>query len=338
MSCLCCMKTTTKNYCSSCINDFFDGYHVDVLDFDKSGFMSARIDLKDTMSISGVQDKISLGFSDEKKLLPVESNGRYILKPQPNSEFKNMAHIPANEHLSMHISSSIFKIDTAKSALIRFHDGELAYITKRFDYKTKSEQEEVLKYDQEDFCSVLNTTSSTAGKNYKYESSYEDISIAIDKYVSASRVAQDDFLRRVIFNFLVSNGDAHLKNFSLVRNAKEMKLSPSYDVLNTRMHVEDGEMALDLLKNDEFTTVYDALGFYSYADILELSQRQGVKEKRFKKIIDEIESYTPNVEKMVEASFLSDNMKDLYLSMYINNLNKKLLYGYNIKNTNTNRI
>jgi serine/threonine-protein kinase HipA len=119
-----------------------------------------------------------------------------------------------------------------------------------------------------------------------------------------------------------------------MRNAKEMKLSPSYDILNTRIHVEDGEMALGLLKDDEFTTAYDALGFYSYVDILELSQRQGVKEKRFKKIIDEIESYTPSVEKMVEASFLSDDMKNLYLSMYNNNLNKKLLYGYNIKNTN----
>lgn len=267
MSCLCCMKTTTKNYCPSCISDFFDGNSVDTLDFDKRGFMSARIDLKDTMSISGVQDKISLGFSDETKLLPVESNGRYILKPQPNSEFKNSFDIPANEHLSMHISSSIFKIDTAKSALIRFQDGELAYITKRFDYTTENKDGE-LKYDQEDFCSVLNTTSATGGKNYKYESSYEDISIAIEKYISASRVAQEDFLRRIILNFLLSNGDAHLKNFSLIRKGKEMRLSPSYDILNTRMHVDDNEMALDLLKNDEFTTAYDALGFYSYADIL----------------------------------------------------------------------
>ena len=87
-------------------------------------------------------------------------------------------------------------------------------------------------------------------------------------------------------------------------------------------------MALDLLKNDEFTNTYNALGYYSYADIKELSQRQGIKEKRFNKIIDEIVSNTSNVEKMVNNSFLSQGMKSLYIEMYRNNLNKKLLYKY----------
>ena len=167
MSCLCCMKKTSEPYCSKCIKEFFGGNKVATLNFDKSGFMSARIDLKDSMSISGVQDKISLGFSEEKILLPAELNGRYILKPQPNSEFKNLKDIPANEHLSMHISSSIFKIKTAKSALIKFNDGELAYITKRFDYV--SDANDSIKYDQEDFCSILDINSVNRGKNYKYE-------------------------------------------------------------------------------------------------------------------------------------------------------------------------
>lgn len=323
MRCLCCFKISSKEYCPKCIKDFFDGNTISVLDFDKSGFISARIDLKNTMSISGVQDKISLGFNDTNILLPVESNGRYILKPQSNFEFKNFSDLAANEHLSMQLSASVFKIETAKSSLVRFKDGELAYITKRFDYLSTVCD---TKHDQEDFCSVLDTNSTTAGKNYKYELSYEDISMAIDKFVATSRIAQEDFLRRVIFNFLISNGDAHLKNFSLTRRGKEMRLSPSYDLLNTRIHVNDGEMALDLLKGGEFTNAYDNLGFYSYADLEEFSKRQGVSKRRFDKIIDEIVSYTPSVEKMVELSFLSTNMKELYMSMYRNNLDKKLLY------------
>ncbi len=328
MRCLSCMKTTPKNYCSSCVREFFDGIEVTHLDFDKNGFIRARNELQDTMSISGVQDKISLGFNDVGKLLPTESNGRYILKPIPNSNFKNLNDIAANEHLSMQISSKIFKIETAQSALIKLADGELAYITKRFDYiSPKSDA----KYDQEDFCSVLDTNSHTGGRNYKYESSYEDISIAIDKFIAASRIAQEDFLKRVILNFLLSNGDAHLKNFSLIRDNKEMKLSPSYDILNTRIHVDDTEMALDLLKDDEFTDTYDALGFYSYTDIKEFSLRQGIKEKRFNKIIDEIVSYTPKVKIMVENSFLSDEIKKTYINMYMNNLDKKLLYCLSLK-------
>ena len=61
MRCLSCMKITPKNYCSSCVKFFFDGIEVTHLDFDKNGFIRARTELQNTMSISGVQDKISLG-------------------------------------------------------------------------------------------------------------------------------------------------------------------------------------------------------------------------------------------------------------------------------------
>jgi len=323
MKCLCCMKESKKTYCTKCSKDFFDGRVVETLSFDKEGFISARVELKKTLSISGVQDKISLAFNDENQLLPVESNGRYILKPIPNSNFQNLKDIVANEHLSMQISAKIFKIETAQSALIKLQDGEMAYITKRFDYVAK---DSTLKYDQEDFCSVLDRNSTIGGENYKYDSSYEEIAIAIDRYISASRIAQEDFLRRVILNFLLSNGDAHLKNFSLIRDKKEMKLSPSYDILNTKIHIDDAEMALDLLKDDEFTKDYDVLGYYSYADIKEFSLRQGIKEKRFTKILDEIVSYTPSVKEMIENSFLSNEMKEIYTKSYINNLEKKLMY------------
>ena len=316
MRCLCCMKNSNKNYCPSCVKDFYDGNSFETLEFDKNDFVNTRIKLIGTSSISGVRDKISLGFNEKKKLIPTALNGKYILKPQPNTSFKHASDFPANEHLSMHISSSIFKIDTAKSALIRFSDGEFAYITKRFDYSDERAnikellQEKYIKYDLEDFSSVLNITSENRGKNYKYESSYEDISIAIDKYVSASRVAQENFLRRVIFNFLISNGNTHLKNFSLMRIGKEMKLSPSYDLLNTKIHANDTEMSLALFKDKE-----------SLYNIEEFSKRQGIKNKRFSKIMQEIESYTPKVEKMVEDSFLSEQMKELYIKMYKNNLN-----------------
>lgn len=56
----------------------------------------------------------------------------------------------ANEHLSMLISKSVFKIPTASCGLIKFNDDELAYITKRFDY----DEEKNLKYDQEDFAGI----------------------------------------------------------------------------------------------------------------------------------------------------------------------------------------
>ncbi len=41
------------------------------------------------------------------------------------------------------------------------------------------------------------------------------------------------FLRQIIFCFLVGNGDAHAKNFSVVYRNGKPELSPAYDLLST---------------------------------------------------------------------------------------------------------
>ena len=56
--------------------------------------------------------------------------------------------------------SSICQIGIAE-----FSNGELAYITKRFDYSLDNN----IKYDQEDFASVLEVTKESHGENYKYD-------------------------------------------------------------------------------------------------------------------------------------------------------------------------
>ncbi|NOQ30713.1 MAG: hypothetical protein GQ570_06285 [Helicobacteraceae bacterium] len=171
--------------------------------------------MTDKMSISGVEDKISLDFNDSNILVPTSMNGKYILNPIPRAHDSaiNLKDIVANEHLSMQLSSQIFKIPTALNALIEFSDGELAYITRRFDYALNTKE----KIDQEDFASIIGRTSDTHGKNYKYDSSYEDIAIHIKRLIAASIPAIEDYYIRVIFNYLIGNGDAHLKNFSITR-------------------------------------------------------------------------------------------------------------------------
>lgn len=92
----------------------------------------------------------------------------------------------------MLISKEIFKIDTAPCGLVRFSDGEIAYITKRFDY----EQDTQHKYDQEDFASILDVNSTKDGANYKYDTkTYLDCANTIKLNVSASIVVLEDFLK-----------------------------------------------------------------------------------------------------------------------------------------------
>src|SRR5262245_22571038 len=47
-----------------------------------------------------------------------------------------------------------------------------------------------------------------------------------------------NLLDATIFNYLVSNNDAHGKNFSLVYLDKEIRLAPLYDVISTIYYPE----------------------------------------------------------------------------------------------------
>jgi len=54
-------------------------------------------------------------------------------------------------------------------------------------------------------------TTDTQGANFKYEYSYEEIGRLIQKFVPAWKIEIEKYFSLVVFNFLFSNGDAHLK-------------------------------------------------------------------------------------------------------------------------------
>ena len=307
-------KTLKDNYCSSCIKELFSGIVPKPLSFDREEFYIARKNLASRMSISGVQDKISLSF-ENKELKPTATDGKYILKPVPRNsdELDNKEDVIYNEHVSMLISKKVFKLNTAACGIIKFSDGGNAYITKRFDYDWKTG----LKYDQEDFASILEVTSSTHGADYKYTAkSYLDCGLAIKRFVAASIPATEEFFKRVVLNYLICNGDAHLKNFSLFSSpgAEEYMLSPNYDILNTRYHVNDSYMALDLL--DDYSKAHEVYGYPTFYDFERFAKYLDIKDTRFKKIVELVKNSEDKVTVLVAKSFLSDSAKSFYIKKY----------------------
>lgn len=322
-SCFRPVKTKKEFYCKKCAKELFDGVSILPLAFDKREFYEIRNDTSERISMSGVQDKISLKL-EGKELVPTDRNGEYILKPIPSSQLKHSEDIVANEHLSMQISEQIFKIPTAKNGIIEFNDGELAYITKRFDYATDGS-----KIDQEDFASILEYTQEANGKSYKYDSSYEEIAKGIERSVAVYRPALEDFFRRVMLNYAIGNGDAHLKNFSLYRpeNRQDMVLTPNYDLLYTKYHIDEtiGEMAMELFDEIE-TKSYGALGYYSLEDITRFSELLQIPPKRSLKIFTEFVNSISKVEALVNNSFLSEAGKSAYIQNYITRIEKRFCY------------
>jgi serine/threonine-protein kinase HipA len=267
------------------------------------------------LSISGVQEKVSLLLEKNKLRLTDEGEqGTYILKPIPR-DLRKVDQVPANEHLTMQIARQVFDIHTAENALIFFKSGEPAYITRRFD-----KAEDGKKIGNEDFATLAGKTAETAGPNFKYEYSYEEMADLVRQYIPAAMVELEKLFSLIVFNYLICNGDAHLKNYGVLQTKQgDYMLSPAYDLINTSLHLDDTSMALDggLFKDDYTTQSFEANAFYAYDDFYEFGLKIGLVKSRIVKILKKFRSNSKRVQLLTERSFLNEEMKEAYMDSYL---------------------
>jgi serine/threonine-protein kinase HipA len=253
-----------------------------------------------------------------------EKGGAYILKPIPVArQLHELNAAPENEHLTMQIAEQIFNINTAKNGLIYFKDGQPAYITKRFDVINNGR-----KFLQEDFAQLLSRSKQTNGDTFKYEGNYEEIGNLIKRYVAASMPALEKFFKLIVFNYVISNGDAHLKNFSLIRNENgEYQLTPAYDLMSSVLHSPDeSDTALSLYDGDIDSKFYQHYGFYGKPDFIEFAKRLGIVEKRAEKILFEfIDKKNDAVFRLINQSFLPDDVKQKFVNNYSEKVRRLLI-------------
>jgi serine/threonine-protein kinase HipA len=314
-----------STYSPACLRRMFNGKKVShLLQYDTPSHDEevARefMDNRKRISISGVQEKLSMMLEKNVLRLTLDGEqGTYILKPIPR-DVQNPEQVPANEHLTMQIARQVFSINTAENALIFFKDGTQAYITRRFDVK-----EDGSKRGKEDFASLAGKSSDNAGPNFKYDYSYEEMGTLIRRYVAAWRIEIEKFYAIVLFNYLFSNGDAHLKNFALLESdTGDYLLSPAYDLINTRIHVDDSDFALDKgLFADNFSSDdFQKHGHAAFTDFKEFGKRVGVNESRIDKISAPFLEHQSLVEKLIHNSFLNEKTKRAYLLHYKTRLNR----------------
>ena len=313
-----------STYSPLCLRKVFEGKKVShVLDIsidDDTGV--DIITAINKISISGVQEKISAIIKKGKIIItPEGESGRYILKPIPEHKSLRFRHnIPANEHLTMQIANQVYKINTAANALAFFADGNPLYITKRFDYKADGS-----KIKQDDFASIAGKTERNSGKDFKYSGSYEDIAKLLKQSVSAWQVEMEKFFTLVVFNYLFSNGDAHLKNFSLQEtDGGDYVLTPAYDLMNTSIHINDGDFALQdgLIPESAYSDVYSQTLHPCKDDFVTFGTRIGVLPKKIVSIIEMFATEQPKVYELIENSFLEEKVKRMYKQSYLERLHR----------------
>lgn len=308
-----------SSYSPGCLRNMFGGKKVSHILPYNSPQLSEDVaeqfmENRKRISISGVQEKLSLIL--EKNILRLTESGEqgtYILKPIPR-DLKKVRQVPANEHLTMQIARQVYKINAAENALIFFKDGSPAYITKRFDVKNNGE-----KLGKEDFATLAGKSRDISGADFKYQDSYEELGLLIQQYVPAWRVEIEKYFSLVVFNYLYSNGDAHLKNFSLLEaNNGDYLLSPAYDLINTRLHVDDTDFALDkeLFVDDYKSNIFLKKGHPCKLDFLELAKRIGISESRSEKILAPYIQKQDFVETLINRSYMDEASKRGYLLLY----------------------
>jgi len=118
------------------------------------------------------------------------------------------------------------------------------------------------------------------------------------------------FFERLLLFFIVGNGDAHLKNFSLLKKPElGYRLSPVYDVINSRLVLpsEVEEMSLSIngkrnrLKKEDFIAV---------------ARYMGIADRAMAAVFDRIENKKDSIKAQVEGSFLPQEMKVTFWEIF----------------------
>ncbi len=308
-----------NTYSRTCLNRVFAGKKVShVLPYGWPASDAAMFEESmQRMSISGVQEKFSFLLEKNKlRLVNGGERGTHILKPAPTVG-KKPGQMPANEHVTMQIARQVYGIETAENAMIFFNDGTPAYITKRFDIK-----EDGSKLAQDDFASLAGRTPQTHGEHFKYAGSYLEMFRLMQKYLPAYTLEAPKLLKLLIFNFLFCNGDAHFKNFSLLETPLgDYRLSPAYDLLNSRIHINDKDFAL----NEGLLPKSLAQGKTGHQFAV-LAEQAGIHKKIFDNIMAQMQSASEKVQLLTFSSFLDETTQRHYWQCYQGRL-KQLMKG-----------
>ena len=314
--CLFCYKEMdgAGDYHPRCAKKLFGSPKVPLLSYTRDNIEELALQvLESSTSVTGVQPKLSLdinrgGKNEPDKLTIVGLWGNYILKPQ-SPVYRAM---PELEDLTMRLAE-VSGIATAVHGLIRMADGELAYITRRMDRGDGGE-----KFSMLDMCQLTNRLTE-----HKYRGAYVQLAQTIKRYSATPMLDVQRFWEIVLFSWITGNSDMHCKNFSLIeRRGIGYQLSPAYDLLAVLLTgiKDDDELAMPLVGfGAEDGMAINGFGRMSFLGAMTQS---GIEDKVANRIIDKMILSARKWDKVIDSSFLVEEMKSAYKSLVAERLER----------------
>jgi serine/threonine-protein kinase HipA len=234
-----------------------------------------KVSQENKFSLAGVQMKFSMKEKDGRyNLSKGDVLGDWIVKT-PSTQHKD---VPLNEYTAMKLAALV-GVDIPEIKLVELNkldnlpqinlpDEKLAFVIKRFDRAQHKSGD--VRIHMEDFAQVL-----VKYPHEKYNSAnYEQIGRIIYQFSGDGLADTQQFARRLLVNILLANGDAHLKNWSLLYTDQVTpRLSPAYDIVTTNVYIDDERnFALNLGKTKDWYDVSMA-NFQSWAERAEIPWR-----------------------------------------------------------------
>ena len=176
------------------------------------------------ISGSGAQDKLIACIVNNQLALPLNGTpSTHIIKPN----IEGYTNTTLNELFCMKLAKACGL--NAPECFIKTINDKKFYVVERYDREKNNGL--WTRLHQEDFCQILNILPEN-----KYESdggpSLASCFALLDK-ISVSASSKIAFIDLVVFNYLIGNGDAHAKNFSILYKNNIPELAPCYDLMCT---------------------------------------------------------------------------------------------------------
>ena len=208
--------------------------------------------------------KFSLGGS-QLKFSMIERGGRYTLDNGDGAQWivkpphPIHADVPANEFIMMRLAAAA-GIQTPAVKLVKLDEIDVTTVSGLSIPKGETWAYAIKRYDRtatgsihaEDFAQVFNVYADqeyTAGN-------YDTIGRLIFDIFPNRFEQLTEFIRRLVVNILIGNGDAHLKNWSVIyRDKITPQLAPAYDLVSTIQYVHNDSLALNLGGAKQFAAI-----------------------------------------------------------------------------------
>ena len=224
------------------------------------------------ISGAGAQDKLIACVRNGQVLLPLNGTpSTHIIK----TEIRNYPDSVENEWFSMTLASAC-GLSVAASEIVEI-GGKRRFVSTRYDRMVLDGR--VVRLHQEDFCQMLGIDP---GRKYEALGGPGIVtSFRLLRELQVSAADTLEFIDRIIFNFLVGNGDAHGKNFSVLYQDGVASLAPMYDVMCTTIYPDvgrrmamkiDGEYAFKWITSGKFARLAAKIGVSEKMMLREISK------------------------------------------------------------------